>query len=80
MSKYPIIVFEGIEASGKSTSLKKLIKYLKSNKIKYVTFREPGGTKNAEIITRTGVSKTSQIPRVYWTNQVMSILCLLKEH
>ncbi len=32
MSKYPIIVFEGIEASGKSTSLKKIIKYLKTNK------------------------------------------------
>ena len=30
MSKKPVIVFEGIEASGKSTSLKKIIKYLKN--------------------------------------------------
>ena len=30
MSKNPVIVFEGIEASGKSTSLKKVIKYLKT--------------------------------------------------
>ena len=44
MSKNPIIVFEGIETSGKSTSLKNVIKYLKKNKIKYITFREPGGT------------------------------------
>ena len=29
MSKNPLIVFEGIETSGKSTSLKKAIKYLK---------------------------------------------------
>ena len=41
MSKYPVIVFEGIEASGKSTNLKKIIKYLKTKKIKYVSFREP---------------------------------------
>ena len=33
MSKYPIFVFEGIEASGKSTSLKKTIKYLKKKKL-----------------------------------------------
>ncbi len=44
MSKYPIIVFEGVEASGKSTSLKKIEKYLQKNKIKYISFREPGGT------------------------------------
>ena len=44
MSKNLLIVFEGIETSGKSTSLKKAIKYFKKNKIKYVTIREPGGT------------------------------------
>ena len=48
MSKYPIIVFEGIEASGKSTSLEKIIKYLKTKKIKYKAFREPGGTNLSE--------------------------------
>ena len=48
MPKYPILVFEGIEASGKSTSLKKTIKYLKTKKIKYKTFREPGGTNLSE--------------------------------
>jgi len=61
MSKYPIIVFEGIEASGKSTSLKKLIKYLKSNKIKYVTFREPGGTNFSERLRSYMLNKKSKL-------------------
>ena len=61
MSKYPIIVFEGIEASGKSTSLKKIIKYLKSNKIKHVTFREPGGTKLSEKLRSLMLNKNSEL-------------------
>ena len=61
MSKYPIIVFEGIEASGKSTSLKKIIKYLKSNKIKYVTFREPGGTNFSERLRSYMLNKKSKL-------------------
>ena len=61
MSKYPIIVFEGIEASGKSTSLKKLIKYLKSNKIKHVTFREPGGTNFSERLRSYMLNKKSKL-------------------
>ena len=61
MSKYPIIVFEGIEASGKSTSLKKIIKYFKSNKIKYVTFREPGGTNFSERLRSYMLNKKSKL-------------------
>ena len=60
MSKYPIIVFEGIEASGKSTSLKKIIKYLKTSKIKYVTFREPGGTNLSEKLRSLMLNKKSE--------------------
>ena len=59
MSKYPILVFEGIEASGKSTSLKKTIKYLKTKKIKYVSFREPGGTNLSEILISLILNKKS---------------------
>ena len=59
MSKYPILVFEGIEASGKSTSLKKIIKYLKTNKIKYVSFREPGGTNLSEKLRSLMLNKKS---------------------
>ena len=61
MSKYPIIVFEGIEASGKSTSLEKIIKYLKTKKIKYKTFREPGGTNLSEKLRYLMLNKKSEL-------------------
>ena len=52
MSKKLIIAFEGVESSGKSFHLKQIAKYLKSKKIKFVTLREPGGSKNAEKIRK----------------------------
>ena len=52
MSKKLIIAFEGVEGSGKSFHLKQLAKYLKSKKIKFLTIREPGGSKNAEKIRK----------------------------
>ena len=61
MSKNPIIVFEGIETSGKSTSLKKAIKYLKKNKIKYISFREPGGTNLSEKLRQLMLNKKSKL-------------------
>ena len=61
MSKYPVIVFEGIEASGKSSSLKKIIKYLKTNKIKFVSFREPGGTNLSEKLRSLMLNKKSAL-------------------
>ena len=61
MSKYPIIVFEGIEASGKTTSLKKVIKYLKTNKINYLSFREPGGTNLSEKLRSLMLNKKSEL-------------------
>ena len=59
MPKNPLIVFEGIEASGKSTSLKKIIKYLKTNKIKHVSYREPGGTNLSEKLRSLMLNKKS---------------------
>ena len=44
------ITFEGIEGSGKSYQAKKLHKNLKKKNIPVILTREPGGTKNAEII------------------------------
>ncbi len=61
MSKNPLIVFEGIETSGKSTSLKKAIKYLKKNKIKYITLREPGGTNFSEKLRSLMLNKKSKL-------------------
>ena len=60
MSKNTLIVFEGIETSGKSTNLKKTIKYFKKNKIKYITFREPGGTKFSEKLRSLMLNKKSK--------------------
>ena len=42
------LTFEGPEASGKSSQILLLEKYLKRNKISFITTREPGGTKLAE--------------------------------
>jgi dTMP kinase len=50
MYKKPVIVFEGIEGSGKSYHIDFVSKYLKKKKIKYIKFREPGGSKNSEKI------------------------------
>ena len=61
MPKYPIIAFEGVEASGKSTSLRKIIKYLKKNKIKYLNFREPGGTNFSEKLRLLMLNKNSNL-------------------
>ena len=50
MYKKPIIVFEGIEGSGKTSHLNFVSKYLKKKNIKYLKIREPGGNKNSEKI------------------------------
>ncbi len=47
-SKGFFLTFEGPEASGKSSQIKLLEKYLKKNKIPFITTREPGGTKLSE--------------------------------
>ena len=52
MSNNPIIVFEGIEGSGKTTLINHLSKYLKKINKKFVKFREPGGSKNSEKIRK----------------------------
>ena len=44
------IVFEGVEACGKSYQSKKLFENLKKRKINTLLTREPGGTKSAELI------------------------------
>ena len=61
MSKNPLIVFEGIETSGKSTYLKKARKYLKKKKIKYISFREPGGTNFSEKLRLLMLNKKSKL-------------------
>ena len=50
MSKKLIIVFEGIEGSGKSFHLNNVKKYLKERNINCITLREPGGSIGSEKI------------------------------
>ena len=64
MSKYPIIVFEGIEGSGKSFHIRNLEKYLKKKKIKYLKLREPGGSKNSEKIRNLILNKKSNFNKI----------------
>ena len=52
MSKKPIIVFEGIEGSGKSLHINYVSNFLKSKKIKFIKIREPGGSLNSERIRK----------------------------
>jgi dTMP kinase len=59
MSKKPIIVFEGIEGSGKSHHISVVSKYLKSKKIKFLKIREPGGNPNSEKIRKLILSNKS---------------------
>jgi dTMP kinase len=52
MSKKPIIVFEGIEGSGKSLHINYVSNFLKSKNIKFIKIREPGGSLNSERIRK----------------------------
>ena len=52
MSKKLIIVFEGIEGSGKSLHIKNVANFLIRNKNKFIQIREPGGNKNSEKIRK----------------------------
>ena len=59
MSKKPIIVFEGIEGSGKTFHLNNIAKYLKKKRISFIKIREPGGNYNSEKIRKLILNKNS---------------------
>ena len=59
MSKKPVIVFEGVEGSGKSYHISYVSKYLEKKKIKYIKLREPGGSINSEKIRKLILDKKS---------------------
>ena len=64
MYKKPIIVFEGIECSGKSHHIKNVSNYLKKKKIKFIKIREPGGSQNSEIIRKLILNKKSNFDKM----------------
>ena len=59
MYKKPVIIFEGIEGSGKTYHSNNLAKYLKKKKIDYIKLREPGGCLNSEKIRKLILNKNS---------------------
>ncbi len=64
MSRKPIIVFEGVEGSGKSLHINYLANYLKKNKIKFIKIREPGGSPDSEKIRRLILNNKSNFHKV----------------
>ena len=64
MYKKPVIVFEGIEGSGKSYHIKNVTNYLKQKKIKFIKLREPGGSLNSEKIRKLILSKKSNFDKM----------------
>ena len=59
MYKHPLIIFEGIEGSGKSLQISKVAKYLDKINVKYIKIREPGGSLNSEKIRSLLLNKNS---------------------
>ena len=64
MYKKPLIVFEGIEASGKSYHLASVARYLKQRKINFIKIREPGGSLNSEKIRRLMLNNKSSFNKI----------------
>ena len=84
MSKKPVIVFEGIEGSGKSHHILKVSRYLKKKKIDHIKIREPGGNFNAEKIRKLILNNKSNFNRntdllLYLAARSENIV-LLKKH
>ena len=59
-NKKPLIVFEGIEGSGKTTLINFISRYLNKKRISFIRLREPGGNKNSEIIRKLILNKKSK--------------------
>ena len=58
-----LIVFEGIDGSGKTYHLNKISKYLLKKNIKFIKIREPGGSKNSEIIRKIILNNKSSLKK-----------------
>ena len=63
MSRKPIIVFEGVEASGKSHHISAAAEHLKNKKISFIKLREPGGSQNSEKLRRIILNKKTKFKK-----------------
>ena len=58
-----VIVFEGIDGSGKSHHLNAASNYLKRKKVNHIKLREPGGSKNSEQLRKLLLSNKSDFEK-----------------
>ena len=85
MYKKPVIVFEGIEGSGKSFHISNVSKHLKKKKIDHIKIREPGGCLNSEKIRKLILSKKSNFNKntdllLYLASRSENMNLLLKNY
>ena len=85
MSKKPIIVFEGIEGSGKSHHISIVSKYLKKKKINHIKIREPGGNPNSEKIRKLILNNKSNFNKntdllLYMAARSENVAVIKKNH
>ena len=85
MSKKPIIVFEGVECSGKTHHISLVSKYLSKKKISHLKIREPGGSNNSEKIRKLILSKKSDFHKntdllLYLASRNENIDKLIRKH
>ena len=85
MFKKPVIVFEGIEGSGKSFHISNVSKYLKRKKIDHIKIREPGGSLNSEKIRKLILSNKSSFNKntdllLYLASRSENMNILLKNY
>ena len=64
MSKKPVIIFEGVEGSGKTHHILRVAKYLKNKKLDFIKIREPGGNLNSEKIRKLILNKKSSFNKI----------------
>mgnify|MGYP001179049002 CR=1 FL=1 len=62
--KKPVIVFEGIEGSGKSFHINNVSKILKKKKVDHIKIREPGGSLNSEKIRKLILDEKSKFNKI----------------
>ena len=85
MYKNPIIVFEGVEGSGKSLHINNVANYLRSKGKKFIKIREPGGNKNSEKIrklilsNKTNFDKTTDL-LLYFASRNENVTKIIKKN
>ena len=85
MYKKPIIVFEGIEGSGKSLHINNVSNYLKKIRRKFIKIREPGGDKNSEKIRKLILNNKSNFHKttdllLYLASRNENIVNIIKKN